>query len=166
MTSESLQGYLPIKIIDFGTAVQMQYRVEHNVPIAGTVPYMAPEVFKGVLTEKSDIWSCAITILRMLTGVTPFAGSNDKDTINKISNKILNYYDKPFTQVSEPVRDLMQKCLEKNPHKRPSAMDLLTHPWFNEVKPVETKKMKMVKQLQNYEVLVDEFRRKIICFPL
>ena len=67
---------MPIKIIDFGTATQMKYKIEHHSSIAGTISYMAPEVFKGVLTEKSDIWSTGIMIIKMMTGVNPFAGAS------------------------------------------------------------------------------------------
>jgi len=41
---------MPIKIIDFGTAVKMKYKFQHQSSIAGTISYMAPEAFKGILT--------------------------------------------------------------------------------------------------------------------
>ena len=65
---------MPIKIIDFGTAIKMKYKYEHHHSIAGTISYMAPEVFKGILTEKSDIWSTAVLMIRLLTGINPFSG--------------------------------------------------------------------------------------------
>jgi len=49
-TEESIKGEMPIKIIDFGTAVKMKYKFEHQNSIAGTISYMAPEAFKGILT--------------------------------------------------------------------------------------------------------------------
>ncbi len=67
-----------MKIIDFGTAIEMQYKIEHKISIAGTINYMAPETFKGILTEKSDIWSCAVMTIQMLTGINPLLGSNEK----------------------------------------------------------------------------------------
>lgn len=97
---------------------------------------MAPEAFKGVLTEKSDIWSCAVMMVKMLTGINPFSGQSDKDTMKNIANKILNFYEKPFSMVSDEARDILQKIFDRNHHKRPSAADLLTHPWFNDIKPI------------------------------
>ena len=66
----------------------------------------------------------------MLTGVNPLAGATRKETEMNVVHKVLNFYEKPFTLVSEPARDLLQKMFDRNFHKRPSASDLLRHPWF------------------------------------
>ena len=39
---------------------------------------MAPEVIKGVLTEKSDIWSSAVVMIKLLTGINPFSGRSQR----------------------------------------------------------------------------------------
>jgi calcium-dependent protein kinase len=67
---------IPIKIIDFGAAVKSEFRVVQNCPIAGTLTYLAPEVMKGVLTDKSDLWSTGVLMYLLLTGVSPFKGKN------------------------------------------------------------------------------------------
>lgn len=41
-TKENESNFIPIKIIDFGTAVKSQYKVVQNYPIAGTLSYIAP----------------------------------------------------------------------------------------------------------------------------
>lgn len=69
-------SFIPIKIIDFGAAVQTKFKISQNYPIAGTLPYLAPEVIKGILTEKSDIWSCGVLMVILLTGVSPFKGKS------------------------------------------------------------------------------------------
>jgi calcium-dependent protein kinase len=71
------QAYIPIKIIDFGSAVKMQYKVVQNYPVAGTLTHLAPEVMKGILTEKSDVWSSAVLMYILLTGVSPFKGNTE-----------------------------------------------------------------------------------------
>ena len=50
LTKQNMKGYIPIKIIDFGTAVEMRYKFQRDYPISGTFTYMAPEVLKGFLT--------------------------------------------------------------------------------------------------------------------
>ena len=62
----------------------MEYKIKHNYPIAGTITYMAPEVLKGILTEKSDIWSCAVLMIRLLTKTNPFSGSTEQSVIKDI----------------------------------------------------------------------------------
>lgn len=67
---------IPIKIIDFGSAVKSHLRVVQNYPIAGTLTYLAPEALKGILTDKSDLWSAGVLMHLLLTGVSPFMGKN------------------------------------------------------------------------------------------
>jgi len=65
-----------IKIIDFGTAVQYKEYITYNYPIAGTLSYLAPEVTKEILVDKSDIWSAGVLMMILLTGFSPFKGKN------------------------------------------------------------------------------------------
>jgi calcium-dependent protein kinase len=81
-------SFIPIKIIDFGAAVQTKFKIVQHYPIAGTVPYLAPEVIKGLLTEKSDIWSCGVLMIILLTGVSPFKAKSECST--KINIATLN----------------------------------------------------------------------------
>lgn len=70
----------------------------------------------------------------MLTGANPLLGINEKETIKNIDSKILNFYEKPFSLVSLEARDLLQKMFERSYHKRPSASELIKHPFFKDVK--------------------------------
>lgn len=79
-TNDSNKGYIPIKMIDFGTAVKSEYKVVQNYPISGTMTYIAPQALKGVLTEKSDLWSSGVLMYILLTGISPFKGKNQSQT--------------------------------------------------------------------------------------
>jgi calcium-dependent protein kinase len=65
-----------IKIIDFGTATK---KSQCKNKIAGTRYYMAPEVFKGILHEKSDVWSCGVFLFLFFTGKFPFKGKSQAE---------------------------------------------------------------------------------------
>ena len=78
LNKSNVNDSVPIKIIDFGTAVQMKYKFQRDYPLSGTFTYMAPEVIKGVLTEKSDIWSSAVVMIKLLTGINPFSGRSQR----------------------------------------------------------------------------------------
>ena len=82
---------------------------------------MPPEVLIGTLSEKADIWSTAVLMIKLLTGVNPFNGSSDKQIVSNIQSKALNFKEKPFTLVSDEARDLLSKMFERNMHKRPTA---------------------------------------------
>jgi len=40
--AEESEEFIPIKIIDFGSAVQTKFKIIQNYPIAGTMPYLGP----------------------------------------------------------------------------------------------------------------------------
>lgn len=79
---------------------------------------MAPEVAKSgnQYGFKADIWSLGCTVLEMLTRKTPHVME---------SGKLLDLPDLP----SEHSRDFIMKCLKVNPDDRPSAAELLQHPF-------------------------------------
>jgi serine/threonine protein kinase len=52
---------------------------------------MAPEVFKGVLHEKSDVWSCGIFLYLFFTGKFPFTGKTLPDIEHAIATKTLTF---------------------------------------------------------------------------
>jgi calcium-dependent protein kinase len=78
---------IPIRLIDFGAAVKSQYRVVQNYPVAGTLSYLAPEAIRGVLCDKSDLWSSGVLLHILLTGVPPFKGRDELETKANISSK-------------------------------------------------------------------------------
>jgi calcium-dependent protein kinase len=77
-----------IKIIDFGTATRLDQK---NKKIAGTRYYMAPEAFKGVLHEKSDVWSCGVFLFLFFTGKFPFKGKNVMEVEHEVNTKTLSF---------------------------------------------------------------------------
>ncbi len=81
------EAYVPIKIIDFGTAVKTTQKITQNYPISGTLSYLPPEVMKGILVDKSDIWSSGVLMYILLTGISPFRGRNEVETRRNINDK-------------------------------------------------------------------------------
>ena len=75
------------KILDFGISSRSPTAIANDITrtgvvaidsgIAGSLPYMAPEVLRGdVPGARSDLWSLGVTFYRMLTGKLPFDGSS------------------------------------------------------------------------------------------
>ncbi|HLJ57360.1 MAG TPA: SUMF1/EgtB/PvdO family nonheme iron enzyme [Chthonomonadaceae bacterium] len=64
-----LQGETP-RLTDFGVSRVLQ--ASGSTRVAGTPAYMAPEMFDGVFSEKTDLWAAGIMLHKMLTGTLPF----------------------------------------------------------------------------------------------
>lgn len=119
----------PLKVIDFGLAEIFHRRGEYSHNAAGTVLYMAPEVFQRRLHLKCDVWSAGCIMYLMLTGHLPFTG----DSALVIKHKVLHEepdYQRQCRHISPHGIDLLKWMLQKSPHDRCTAAESLQHSWF------------------------------------
>jgi len=124
-----------VKLTDFGSARD----VKHMSGISGTINYMAPEVLlnmRGAEKHKTDqsvdIWSIGVMAYVMLSGYNPF-DYKSKANQNIITRIVAGKFDFPSPQwdsVPKPCKDFIRRCLVVDPKKRPSASELLKHPWM------------------------------------
>lgn len=127
-----------VKLIDFGFAKQMNYfSVIDNVDemqsghqtFCGSVSYAAPELFlRKQYTEKVDIWSLGVILYTMVCCKYPFCNESVSKTIDMIIN---NSYEPP-SHGSPNLLDFLSHLLEKDPAKRYSVNDMISHPWISE----------------------------------
>lgn len=66
-------------VTDFGLSKELSARPgalrEGGAPIAGTPAYMAPEMFEGQISGRSDVYALGVSAWELLTGRTPFGGA-------------------------------------------------------------------------------------------
>ncbi len=70
----------------------------------------------------------------LLCGRPPFGGGDNDNLI--LENTCLGKYNTAnsrFKAISDDARDLIAKMLERNPLKRITAEEILTHPWIAQV---------------------------------
>jgi len=118
-----------IKIIDFGTS----RKFEANKLMSnshGTPYYIAPEVLSNRYNEKCDIWSCGVILYILLCGLPPFNGRSDTEIMENVKTAKFTF-GKKFNHVSKMATDLIEKMLEYDFKKRPSAKECLNHEWFS-----------------------------------
>ncbi|KAG9350136.1 hypothetical protein JZ751_026489 [Albula glossodonta] len=101
-----------IRIVDFGLSRCMD-NIKELREILGT-----PESI-GVLTYV------------MLTGESPFLGSDKQETFLNISQINVDYSQDVFEGVSSLAIDFIKSLLQKNPRKRATAEECLKHPWLS-----------------------------------
>ncbi|KAK9989164.1 hypothetical protein SO802_029403 [Lithocarpus litseifolius] len=116
-----------VKLADFGLAKVT--KLNDIKSCKGTPFWMAPEVvnlknrFYGLA---ADIWSLGCTVLEMLTRQHPYSDLEGMQALFMIGKG------KPPLvpdSLSRDARDLILKCLQVNPNDRPTATQLLDHPF-------------------------------------
>jgi mitogen-activated protein kinase kinase kinase len=122
-----------IKISDFGISKKVDDNLltgnRMNRPsLQGSVFWMAPEVVKQIgHTRKADIWSVGCLVVEMLTGEHPWAQLTQMQAIFKIGSSA-----RPTipSDTSSDAQDFLRRTFEINHEARPSAAELLQHPWI------------------------------------
>jgi len=119
-----------VKIADFGYAAQLTQKKDRRNTIVGTPYWMAPELIRGQNYDtKVDIWSLGIMIMEMAEGEPPYMEFPPLRALFLITTKGIPDLKEPEKWTKE-FRDFVGKALEKDPEKRPSAVEMLKHPWL------------------------------------
>ncbi|XP_035997377.1 platelet-derived growth factor receptor alpha [Fundulus heteroclitus] len=115
-----------VKICDFGLARDIMH--DNNYVSKGStflpVKWMAPEsIFDNLYTSLSDVWSYGILLWEIFTlGGTPYPGMVvDSSFYNKIKS---GYRMSKPEHAPQDVYEMMMKCWNSEPEKRPSFMGL------------------------------------------
>ncbi|HJU53759.1 MAG TPA: UvrD-helicase domain-containing protein, partial [Pyrinomonadaceae bacterium] len=129
----SRDGYA--KILDFGIAKLLPRRnrapaidsaqetlIRVNTQsgaVLGTINYMSPEQLLGQKVDlRCDIFSFGVVLCEMLTGVRPFAGENQIDTMHAILHQEPRLREAVKAQLSPAIQRILDKALATEPKQR------------------------------------------------
>ncbi|KAJ3125904.1 hypothetical protein HK100_010541, partial [Physocladia obscura] len=117
-----------VKISDFGLAVKLNNPDGEQKTMCGTPNYISPEIVsRQPYGLSSDLWSLGCMLVTMLTGKPPFDSQAVKSTLDKVSR--VEYY--LPDSISDDAKDLISRLLMKDPKKRLTLRDILSHKWFS-----------------------------------
>ncbi|CAI5474949.1 unnamed protein product [Closterium sp. Yama58-4] len=120
---------LTTKLADFGLAVPLQSG-DRARGVAGSPFYMAPEVLLGEYALEAEVWSLGVILYILLCGAPPFWGPTDKDVFVEVLKGVVDFSGDEWAGVSEEAKRLVLCLLQRDPQRRPTAAQILSHPWI------------------------------------
>ncbi|XP_058799416.1 phosphorylase b kinase gamma catalytic chain, skeletal muscle/heart isoform-like isoform X3 [Phymastichus coffea] len=134
-----LDDNLNVKITDFGFA-RMLKEGERLYDLCGTPGYLAPEVLKCNMFEKSDgysfevdIWACGVIMFTLLVGCPPFWHRKQMVMLRNIMEGKYSFTSPEWADITDAPKDLISKLLVIEPTKRISIKEALDHSFFHTV---------------------------------
>ncbi|XP_028765864.1 CDPK-related kinase 5 [Neltuma alba] len=125
-----------LKAIDFGLSDFVKPDERLN-DIVGSAYYVAPEVLHRSYTIEADIWSIGVIAYILLCGSRPFWARTESGIFRAVLKADPSFDEAPWPSLSLEAKDFVKRLLNKDPRKRLSAAQALSHPWirnYNNVK--------------------------------
>jgi len=127
-----------IKVLDFGLAKALENELGGTPNLSqsptismaatnagiilGTAGYMAPEQARGLpVDRRADIWAFGVVLFEMLSAKRMFVGETVADTLAKVLERTPDWDQLP-RQTPPALRNLLRRCLVKNPKDRLQAI--------------------------------------------
>ncbi len=129
-----------VKLVDFGCSGKVGHISER--PIGGTACYWPPEVItfcrlnsnRGLmLAPSTDMWAAGIVLFIMLTGAHPFdlyGDATEEEILQRIVTDEIPLQSEHCRHLTNSAKDLIKRLCDKDPTKRCSSADMVTHPWI------------------------------------
>ncbi|XP_026278007.2 death-associated protein kinase related [Frankliniella occidentalis] len=124
-----------IKIIDFGLARRYEPGKKLQV-LFGTPEFVAPEVVNfDPIGFNTDMWSVGVICYVLLSGLSPFMGDTDIETMANVTVAKYDFDDEVFNDISDDAKDFISMLLVKEKEKRMCAEACLHHRWLKRKPP-------------------------------
>uniref|UniRef100_UPI00398F7351 myosin light chain kinase 3-like isoform X2 n=1 Tax=Pristiophorus japonicus TaxID=55135 RepID=UPI00398F7351 len=110
-----------IKIIDYGLARRYKPREKLKVNF-GTPEFISPEVINyDFVSFPTDMWGLGVIVYMMVSGLSPFLGDNDTETMNNVVHCNWTFDDECFGGTSDEAKEFIQGLLikERRSHSLP-----------------------------------------------
>ncbi|XP_021713429.1 twitchin isoform X5 [Aedes aegypti] len=145
-----------VKLIDFGLATRLNPNEMVKIS-TGTAEFAAPEIVeREPVGFYTDMWAVGVLAYVLISGLSPFAGETDIDTLKNIKQGTWEFDEVAFKDVSEECKDFIRRLLIKNTEKRMTAHECLMHPWLSDSYNSSTSLI----SIERYKTIRDHIRRK------
>ncbi len=128
---------------------------------------MAPEIIEmtGQQSSACDIWSVGCTVVELLTGKPPYFDLDQMPALFRIVQDDHPPLPEGISGVRclhavararlrecahdparQPLEEFLFRCFNKDPLNRPSAEELLRHPWLRDARNLRAKEIEVRRQ--------------------
>ncbi|KAI6700085.1 hypothetical protein NL676_014409 [Syzygium grande] len=125
-----------LKAIDFGLSDFVKPDERLN-DIVGSAYYVAPEVLHRAYTSEADVWSIGVIAYILLCGSRPFWARSESGIFRAVLKADPSFDEQPWPSLSSEGRDFVKRLLIKDPRKRMTAAQALSHPWIKNYKDIK-----------------------------
>ncbi|CAL1389411.1 unnamed protein product [Linum trigynum] len=126
-----------LKVIDFGLSDYVRPDERLN-DIVGSAYYVAPEVLHRSYSTEADVWSIGVIAYILLCGSRPFWARTESGIFRSVLKaEPKNFDEASWATISPEAKDFVKRLLNKDPRRRMTAAQALSHPWlrnYNDVK--------------------------------
>ena len=95
----------------------------------GTAYYMSPELLKGKYDRSCDLWAIGVVTYILLCGFPPYNGGSDEIIQKNIIRGKLAFSGNWLYKSDQSI-DFVKCLLRRDPKKRFTAEEALSHPWI------------------------------------
>lgn len=152
-----------VKIADFGVSRILAQTMDPCNSAVGTIAYMSPERINTDLNHgvydgyAGDIWSLGVSILEFYLGRFPFAVGRQGDWASLMVAICISAPPEAPHNASREFKNFIGCCLQKDPARRWTAAQLLTHPFIVQNSPNRASPNKFTLNLPSTQLPVPLF---------
>ncbi|KAL9327679.1 hypothetical protein ACSQ67_002682 [Phaseolus vulgaris] len=118
-----------LKAIDFGLSDFVKPDERLN-DIVGSAYYVAPEVLHRAYGTEADVWSIGVIAYILLCGSRPFWARTESGIFHAVLKADPSFDEPPWPSLTDEATNFVMRLLNKDPRKRMSAAQALSHPWI------------------------------------
>lgn len=135
-----------VKIADFGYAAQLIKSARVRQTVCGTPYWMAPELIQGKdYTQKVDIWSLGVMMIECAENDPPYFEEDPIRALFRITTEGLPPLKEP-NKWSDDFKSFLKLTVTQDPENRPTATELLQHPYIKNSSSDPSELIKLVKK--------------------
>jgi aurora kinase len=125
-----------LKLADFGWTVAQRKNAQRTT-LCGTPEYLPPELCETVYGGENiaygtafDMYTVGVLLYEMLVGTSPYASPDPAQMeLESLQRRILEGSFRMPVSITSSAQSLIRALLERKPEVRPTAADVLVHPW-------------------------------------